>query len=48
MRLIQTPTEVYQYTADFSDYTIEFSRLSDSEFESLGTAPKELYDSEGD
>ena len=40
--------EVYQYTADFSDYTIEFSPTSDSEFESLGTAQKELYDSEGD
>ena len=40
--------EVYQYTADFSDYTLEFSPASDSEFESLGTAQKELYDSEGD
>ena len=39
--------EIYQYTADFSDYTIEFSPTSDSEFESLGTAQKELYDTEG-
>ena len=39
--------EVYQYTADFSDYTLEFNAANDAEIESLGTAQKELYDTEG-
>ena len=39
--------EVYQYTADFSNYSFEFSPTSDSEIQSLGTAQKELYDTEG-
>ncbi|MEC8678189.1 MAG: hypothetical protein VXX85_04995 [Candidatus Margulisiibacteriota bacterium] len=39
--------EIYQYTADFSDYSFEFSLTSDSQLQSLGTAQKELYDTEG-
>ena len=40
---------VYQYTADFSGHLIEFNIVDyDAEIESLGTAKKELYDSEGE